>query len=231
MDNSSLAHLSPELRNLIYGHALYERRPVAISKNFSTEPALLRTCKQIREEAELLFYAVNDFTGIATIMADDEHDGDGHIIRWLHRAPVQKLALIKSLTIRVEIPGFEWQGILEPLNGTRPESERNKPLCSKLIACLQESTFGHRRAEHVLNFAVHGASDNLLMEELAMVDDLDERIRHYFASYLTIDAAFGEDMNEIFTYGGLELAKDLHTRLRENRSSGISMQSQERASA
>lgn len=57
MENSPIGALPGELRNLIYEFALFEPNGVATA----TEPGLLRTCKTIREEAELMFYALNHF--------------------------------------------------------------------------------------------------------------------------------------------------------------------------
>jgi hypothetical protein len=67
-DAFQTARLPAELRNKIYHLGLYERRPVAISKTIANpEAALLRTCKQIRHEALLLFPQINDFTFITDL--------------------------------------------------------------------------------------------------------------------------------------------------------------------
>ncbi|KAF2483330.1 hypothetical protein BDY17DRAFT_310361 [Neohortaea acidophila] len=104
MDRSPLGALAPELRNRIYELALYERRPVSISKNFWAEAALLRTCKQVRQEAELLFYSINDFIFVTDLQENEDWK---RLLHWVQRAPTQKFALIKSFTVQVEAPGRE----------------------------------------------------------------------------------------------------------------------------
>lgn len=71
MDESPLAKLPPELRNLIYEYALTADRPYSISvRSASLVPkshrdrgvlSLTHTCKTIRTESTPLFYALNEF--------------------------------------------------------------------------------------------------------------------------------------------------------------------------
>ncbi|KAK5122062.1 hypothetical protein LTR85_004308 [Meristemomyces frigidus] len=78
MDDSLLAKLAPELRNAIYELVLWELEGFTLFKKHSTRNyngltsthnrkargalALTRTCKEIRAESLLTFYAVNTFT-------------------------------------------------------------------------------------------------------------------------------------------------------------------------
>ncbi|KAF7190953.1 hypothetical protein HII31_08112 [Pseudocercospora fuligena] len=53
--------LAAELRNRIYEHALVEEHTIAIHRNNITQPGLLRTCRQIREETRSMYYCGNNF--------------------------------------------------------------------------------------------------------------------------------------------------------------------------
>lgn len=76
MDESPLAKLPPELRNRIYELALRQENPVRLhwtiwpeekvhhmdaTRSTPTILALTKTCRQIRQESNKLFYAVNRF--------------------------------------------------------------------------------------------------------------------------------------------------------------------------
>ncbi|KAK5743813.1 hypothetical protein LTR17_002435 [Elasticomyces elasticus] len=59
---SLLLALPPELRNRIWEHTLVSREPhVKIDKETWRQPPLLRTCKQIRQEAGPMYYGLNKF--------------------------------------------------------------------------------------------------------------------------------------------------------------------------
>ena len=68
MENSLLNRLPAEVRNSIYRYALTN-----VSHGFRDlgegEPPLLRTCKQIRQESRLMYFACNGFT----LTVDEEH--------------------------------------------------------------------------------------------------------------------------------------------------------------
>lgn len=69
MDNSPLGRLSPELRNQIYelvfqpsNRSYLQVRPTRLdAANFAQTIAIAQTCRQVRAEARLLFFATNDF--------------------------------------------------------------------------------------------------------------------------------------------------------------------------
>ena len=71
MDASSLARLSPELRNRIYEFALFRPEGVLIPfsrsnrsylpRSPNAQLALTTVCREVRAETKLLFYAVNTF--------------------------------------------------------------------------------------------------------------------------------------------------------------------------
>lgn len=50
-----------EIRNLIYEYCLVEEDDIVIDDNNHSEPGLLRSCRQVREEASEIFYEDNDF--------------------------------------------------------------------------------------------------------------------------------------------------------------------------
>ncbi|KAF2483058.1 hypothetical protein BDY17DRAFT_323822 [Neohortaea acidophila] len=76
LQHSPLAKLPPELRNLIFEYAVTQLAPIFVEDKDYHNPdrrislratprcrptALTQTCKQIRDEAEPLLYACNDF--------------------------------------------------------------------------------------------------------------------------------------------------------------------------
>jgi len=57
-----LLSIPSELRNRIYGYALLEPKGITISPgNTQQQPAILRTCRQIRREAIGIYYSDNNF--------------------------------------------------------------------------------------------------------------------------------------------------------------------------
>lgn len=58
---SRLQSLPAELRNRIYRETFNHDEPVTITSNHFPEPALLRVCKQLRNEASPIFYGERTF--------------------------------------------------------------------------------------------------------------------------------------------------------------------------
>ncbi|KAF2094378.1 hypothetical protein NA57DRAFT_60425 [Rhizodiscina lignyota] len=59
---TTLLTLPAEIRNMIYRHVLISNGMLAIWKEIAVEePALLRTCRQVRREARTLFFSENEF--------------------------------------------------------------------------------------------------------------------------------------------------------------------------
>lgn len=59
----TLRTIPPELRNRIYAYTLVQEQPIELSTGSSKNTsALLRTCRQIRQEASPMFYTANEFT-------------------------------------------------------------------------------------------------------------------------------------------------------------------------
>ncbi|KAK4890306.1 hypothetical protein LTR27_010949 [Elasticomyces elasticus] len=63
---SLLLALPPELRNRIWEHTVSREPHVTIDKETWRQPPLLRTCKQIRQEAAPMYYGLNKFSIVVT---------------------------------------------------------------------------------------------------------------------------------------------------------------------
>jgi hypothetical protein len=57
----ALLELPAEMRNKIYRYALINENCTTLTDSNCNQPALLRTCRQIRTEASILFYSQNKF--------------------------------------------------------------------------------------------------------------------------------------------------------------------------
>lgn len=68
-DRLSLLRLPAELRNRVWELALIDTHPIVVDQSNYRQPALLRTCSQIRNEAAAIYYEQNTF-------ADDISDLD-----------------------------------------------------------------------------------------------------------------------------------------------------------
>lgn len=88
-DPCLLLELPPELRNHIYEFVLVSPDEALIMKN-SSSPALLRTCRQIREEASSLYYGQNIF--LIT-------NAESLCIQWLASVPAKMRAHIKTMRL------------------------------------------------------------------------------------------------------------------------------------
>lgn len=60
-ERASLLTLPPELRNSIYRYVLVPRGSFMITKDNYMQPPLLRTCRQLRQEASGIYYEENYF--------------------------------------------------------------------------------------------------------------------------------------------------------------------------
>lgn len=56
-----LLELAAELRNRIYEYVLIKDKTITVSRHRIAQPGLLRTCRQIREEARAIYYCRNAF--------------------------------------------------------------------------------------------------------------------------------------------------------------------------
>ena len=89
-ENNKLLLLPPEMRNRIYGFALIEAVYIIIGPQgpLPAEPALLRTCSQIRKEASGIYYRANYFK--FDIMNNDA----SVYIQWCRRSPQHRRACV-----------------------------------------------------------------------------------------------------------------------------------------
>lgn len=91
---SRLLALPAELRNAIYSLVLVEPSDIVIStKHYSQPPALLATCRQVREEASSLYYSLNRFH----FMVSDSQPNTPTL--WLSQLPPKALRSIKTFTL------------------------------------------------------------------------------------------------------------------------------------
>lgn len=162
MDSSPLAKLSPELRNAIYHLALYERRPVAISPHYSVEPGLLRVCKQIRQEAELIFYDINAFS--AMTQTNGEMD---HITNWLQRLSPHKATLIKTFNLVLELSGRKCCARCFVPDLLQGETAMSVLQC---IDELRQQFSSKQSVECVVRCVVNGSDDSMGLLEASGVD-------------------------------------------------------------
>ncbi|KAK3686935.1 hypothetical protein LTR37_019333 [Vermiconidia calcicola] len=210
MEDSHFSRLSPELRNAIYNLALFERRPVAVSKNFSVEPPLLRVCKQIRQEAELIFYAINDFNAVLALEKDVIEDK--LLIHWLHACSKSKLELINSLTIRVEAPGYDFRAATAGSCDSR-RSFSETPVGTSLRKC----SFGKRSFEQVVRFTMNGQGDDLSADEFMRLPDSRRRKMHFCALLMMLETAYGVNVETLMDEAGKQMLMELQQKLREER--------------
>ncbi|EME43149.1 hypothetical protein DOTSEDRAFT_54046 [Dothistroma septosporum NZE10] len=186
MENSKLGKLPAELRNLIYEFALRSPADVQIRR----EPGILWTCKQIRAEAEQMFYAVNDFFGIE----HEDHESHGLCCEWL-KTKASYLHLIRSLTIRCEMPSL---GRKVPQIDPTQVEEMDDEVAFRgfyhqlhIMDELREAQFG-RDVGNVVRFTLNGAHD---VESFDQIDAMstEDQDRYRSAKFLIFFLVYGLD--------------------------------------
>lgn len=117
MEQSLLKKLPAEMRNRIYELALTEAHPIQLSKDTLNQfqPALPKTCKQIRAECGSLIYA-NEFV---VVVAECDTT---FVSKFLESLNAEKASLIRSLTIECAGSGEDGVGrdrstLSQPLPG------------------------------------------------------------------------------------------------------------------
>ena len=209
MEKSPFCLLSPELRNNMYQLALYERRPVAISAHFWTEPALLRSCRQVWEEAKLMFYAVNAFTSILRPRVDC----DWTLPRWLQQRSAQELALIKSLKAMIEMPAYS----VATQPTTDAASQEWLHLTHGSTDSLRAVAFGEKPLGKVVEIRVNGERDGLMIQDISRIPDAAKRCKTSCASFPMLALAYPEEYKAVC---GLEYDRrisELTRKLKESR--------------
>ena len=215
MDKSHFGRLSPEIRNHVYQLALYECRPVAISKDFWTEPALLRVCKQIRQEAEPMFYSINDFTCVTNLRDDNSK----RLVHWLTNDQPHKLSLIRSLKIMAEFPGLDFSQRI-PIQTRRSDAESGDFLKVPLFTQLRTCVFGKRPMECVVKVDLNGRSDSLSENETKQFIDNKRRAEHFGAEILMMAAVYGDNLTDMVKAGDVKKYHEMSQSLRDRRRHG-----------
>ena len=98
-----LLQLPAELRNEIWQLALVRDEPIRIfhpGMGARLEPALLATCKQIRNEAQDMLYSENTFEGHCSIEAIRSlPNKPTSLLRWLGKIGDKRARMIKRLVV------------------------------------------------------------------------------------------------------------------------------------
>ena len=100
MESSPLQRLPPELRNQIFALALAASHSIDLKK-IHEGVALLRTCKQTREETYAMFYAGNDFR---YVFVQNSDDGVKKLCGFLHRLGPSMIRIMGSLRVAILPP-------------------------------------------------------------------------------------------------------------------------------
>lgn len=98
--------LAPELRNRIYRFVLVSPRDIHLEREARVEPALLRTTRQLRDEAASIYYSENLFVMKIHDMAGAEVVPFRHLLL-RYRTSVRGNFRVQLLT------GVDWSNLLE----------------------------------------------------------------------------------------------------------------------
>lgn len=106
---SLLFKLPESVRNTIYRFAFVSKVPIKIQRRpFPGEPNLLFTCKEIRKEAQLMFWTENSFQGRDAVQVCKSRARPAQVLyqrqlslllEWLCRVGFEKAHLIKKLQV------------------------------------------------------------------------------------------------------------------------------------
>jgi hypothetical protein len=112
-EESPLFKLGEELRYWIFRLCLVSHLPIQIKRRpFPGEPALLRTCKQIREEAQMIFWTGNTFQGRDAVHVCNSMNRAPQVLyqrrlsvllEWLDRIGNEKARLIQKLEVDYDV--------------------------------------------------------------------------------------------------------------------------------
>jgi hypothetical protein len=98
-----LFRIAPELRNRIYHYCLSTEKIIIVDANSFEEPALLRTCRQIRKEASNIFKS-NAFCLPMTALAYPAPTS-----HWIHNAGIRKYGVVFTKSTGRDI----WENLLD----------------------------------------------------------------------------------------------------------------------
>lgn len=186
MESSCLGRLPPELRNTIYEHALYEPRGAEIW----TEPGLLRTCSAIRAEAELMYYAINDFS---TTMHEDYMNHD--LCQWLQHKAGQRIGLIRALKINVEMPSIRDKYSTDVTAAEEEDITNTSDLgffqLMHIIESIRAAKFRDLWAENIVTWTLNGAGDAETFQHIDSMS-ISDQDRYRGAKFLLLCMVHGE---------------------------------------
>lgn len=131
---SPLLALAPELRNRIYHHALAESRELYIiteDGDAQAQPALLRTCRQIRREALRMYYNENCFVAVV-VEGQTER-----VIAWLSSLGHRVGPYIKHLSIEIVNESTSQRYLLSAIS--KIEAALNRHHRSQSLGCAAEA--------------------------------------------------------------------------------------------
>jgi hypothetical protein len=98
-----LLRIAPELRNCIYHYCLSTEKIIIVDENRFKEPALLRTCRQIRKEASKIFES-NAFCLPMVALAYTAPKS-----HWIHNAGIRKYGVVCTRSTGRDI----WENLLD----------------------------------------------------------------------------------------------------------------------
>ncbi|KAK4953628.1 hypothetical protein LTR10_008231 [Elasticomyces elasticus] len=112
MDNSNLARMPAEIRNVIFGLCLDQDEPLVIDQySVSKLPAITATCKQIRDETMSKYYVGR--TVVIKLPSPDDHDIDSlepamkktidYVSRWMASMPQLPRHLAPRFEVRLSL--------------------------------------------------------------------------------------------------------------------------------
>ncbi|USW51067.1 hypothetical protein Slin15195_G043860 [Septoria linicola] len=183
MQQSFFERLPAELRNLCYEFALYEPAGARIWN----EPNLLHTCKSIRLEAELMYYAINDFV----TEIHEEHIGHD-LCAWLKTKAGPRTRLIRSLSLHVQMPSLTEHTID---SGEADEEDDCGSVAFLQLLHIMESIrsapFAIQSLEKVVNFTLNGARDDERFGKIEQMLPADQD-RYQGAKFLILSLVHGE---------------------------------------
>lgn len=130
-----------------------------------------------------MFFAINDFS---TTMTTGPHK---HLSHWLNRSKEQ-LALIRSLTVRIELPGNDFyldlikEAVLKSTEDAKLyasgeefwklQSGPTAADLSTILTIINRFVFGKRPFESVVRFSVNGAADSIRYNDTWPLDGVDD---------------------------------------------------------
>jgi hypothetical protein len=124
---SYMFRIAPELRNRIFHDCLLTERTIIVDATGHEQPALLRTCRQIREEALKIFEA-NTFC--LPIIALGYPAPRSH---WIHNAGIRKFGTVFTKSTGRDI----WENLIDWLRryyeGTSHRWNCNEPLDTQVL--------------------------------------------------------------------------------------------------